>query len=478
MRRDFRGGILAVAVVLCTGCGMDQPTQPLDVDPAWAISDATTGGTGHFFWLPPLASGSSYGGTFLGTLSPVVRICDWLARGECGETVLEFSRTYGPAGHRVGVDVHGEHYHLNWDTRAFPDLPLGTVLRVSVLLGDVELGFADVQVEADGRGFKNLRTQEILGLAEGRTLPIKFRIEAELLPLSIAFHTRRDGNLEVYLADLTGQRLVNLTAAPALDGTPSWSPDGTRIAFTSDRHEPGGTPDVYLMNVDGSGVQRLTHAGGWKPAWSPDGNRIAFQRGWPPSDTNQDIWIHDLAAGAETQLTDPGCPPGADAFEDIDPTWEPRLGWVTFSRQHNEGAPDCGSESDVPIESFDVVAWNPFNPVPIRNQTRSVNVDDLSPAWSRDGHWLVWARRTGDVESDLWIKPRFGDGFRPLTSTPGWINQEADWSYDGTALLFTRGADEAGLGLWLMPLDGGRYPLGMVELIPDASWGRFRPPGP
>jgi TolB protein len=56
---------------------------------------------------------------------------------------------------------------------------------------------------------------------------------------------------------------------------PDFSPSGRRIAFTSNRDQQG---EIYVMNADGSGQQRLTRRAGddWAPAFSPDGARIAF----------------------------------------------------------------------------------------------------------------------------------------------------------------------------------------------------------
>src|SRR5207247_11024943 len=70
---------------------------------------------------------------------------------------------------------------------------------------------------------------------------------------------------------------IRLTEGPAWDGDPAWSPDGQRIAFSSQRD---GSTDIYVMNADGSGLRRVT-AGPFdqQPAWSPDGARIVFTAG-------------------------------------------------------------------------------------------------------------------------------------------------------------------------------------------------------
>ncbi len=91
----------------------------------------------------------------------------------------------------------------------------------------------------------------------------------------IVFTSRRSGNYDLWLMNVDGSGLRQLTNDPATDSAPTWSPDGTRIAFASGR---GGNTDVYVMNADGSGVTRLTTNTDYdgEPAWSPDGTQIAF----------------------------------------------------------------------------------------------------------------------------------------------------------------------------------------------------------
>ena len=90
----------------------------------------------------------------------------------------------------------------------------------------------------------------------------------------IAFRTNRDGNEEVYVMNADGTNPVNLTNHPSRDGEPHWSPDGSKIVFSSWR---GGAADIWVMTSDGTNPVQLTH-GLWAqdPAWSPDGTKIAF----------------------------------------------------------------------------------------------------------------------------------------------------------------------------------------------------------
>lgn len=92
----------------------------------------------------------------------------------------------------------------------------------------------------------------------------------------IAFHSNRDGPVEIYVMDADGSdpiRLTNSTTiyANAFATDPAWSPDGTKIAFNSDRDGPG---EIYTMDADGSDPTRLTitnppSAYSSEPTWSP-----------------------------------------------------------------------------------------------------------------------------------------------------------------------------------------------------------------
>lgn len=95
---------------------------------------------------------------------------------------------------------------------------------------------------------------------------------------------------------------------------PVWSPDGTRMAFVSDLNSSSSNnyaSDIYIINIDGTGLARLTSNGATDPVWSPDGTRMAFVSN---INGNDDIFLVNLDGSQLTQLTQ-------HEAQDSSPTW-------------------------------------------------------------------------------------------------------------------------------------------------------------
>jgi TolB protein len=95
----------------------------------------------------------------------------------------------------------------------------------------------------------------------------------------IAFRKMVDTNSEVFVANIDGTGLTNLTNNPTFEGWPAWSPDGRRIAFAGNRN---GVYQVFVMNADGSDARLVANTEGraTAPKWSPDGKSIYFTNCW------------------------------------------------------------------------------------------------------------------------------------------------------------------------------------------------------
>ena len=115
----------------------------------------------------------------------------------------------------------------------------------------------------------------------------------------IAFQSNRDGDAEIYVVDAAGAFLANLSGNPANDFSPHWSPDGRSILFSSDRD---GNMEIYVMDTDGGEPFNLTgHPGAdSSPRWSPDGSKIAFNS---DRDGNMEVYVIDADGGELFNLT-------------------------------------------------------------------------------------------------------------------------------------------------------------------------------
>jgi Tol biopolymer transport system component len=137
----------------------------------------------------------------------------------------------------------------------------------------------------------------------------------------IAFSSTRDGDFEVLVMNADGSGQTQLTFNSADDALPNWSPEGTKIAFSSSRN---GDDEIFVMNADGSTQTQLTSndAHDFDPAWSPDGTKIAFVSLRSPF--NDDIFVMNVDGTGEQQLT-------SSPDDDFLPDWQPLENPVTLT---------------------------------------------------------------------------------------------------------------------------------------------------
>lgn len=138
----------------------------------------------------------------------------------------------------------------------------------------------------------------------------------------LAFMSNRDGNMEIYAVGRDGSGLRRITRHPGNDSTPTWSPAGNQIAFTSDR---SGSPQIYIVDADGAGQPRRITSESWadRATWASNGsqNEIAYAGRTGPG---FDIKIYDVASGQIRVITD-----GTGSNES--PAWAPNGRHLAFA---------------------------------------------------------------------------------------------------------------------------------------------------
>jgi serine/threonine protein kinase len=226
---------------------------------------------------------------------------------------------------------------------------------------------------------------------------------------------------------------------------------GGQIAFASDR---SGTPQIWLVNIDGTGLFQLTddQGGACQPDWAPDGTRLVFvspclrnQASYPGSS----LFVINADGTGFSAL--PSFPGG-----DYDPSWSPSGAKIAFTSLRDGGRPQIWA---LDLETNEVT-----------NVSSSV-ARDFQPSWSPDGELIVFTTtRLG--ESQIWFMDSGGNGQDEFTRSDDYSNSEPAWSPDGEVILFTQ-RDLSGGITWLSaaPWDGGGASRGFSEFfaIGDSS---------
>ena len=298
---------------------------------------------------------------------------------------------------------------------------------------------------------------------------------------TVVYVAYSSGNADLYLQRVDGRNAINLTRdTPEDDIQPAFSPDGSQIAFRSER----GGGGIFLMGATGESVRRLTDSG-FNPAWSPDGKEIvvADEGVQTPLSRNvtSHLWAVDVATGAK-QIVTPG---GADqqrwSGDAVQPSWSPhghRIAYWGHRPGHHRdiwtipAVPDAGAkpgEAEVLITDEAGVDWN--------------------PVWSPDGASLYFSSdRNGTM--NLWrvgIEEKTGKVLgkpQPVTAPSRWVGHmsiAADGrrmvyaSADETSIVETVAFDPVGGRVTgePAPLLAGSLLVREIGISPDGKWMSF-----
>jgi TolB protein len=248
---------------------------------------------------------------------------------------------------------------------------------------------------------------------------------------------------DIWVVNVDGSGLVNLTHSLARDSYPTWSPEGTRIVFSSNR---SGGRDLWIMDSLGAGLRRLTRnrTNGPvdnTPTLSPDGRRVAFAR---RIRGNQDVYVMNLDGTSLRRLTRfPGI--------DYDPVWSPDGSQIAFWRQLRRPGRI--------IHQIFVV--NPTGTPAARRLTWGASSD--APAWAPDGKRIAFIR-TGKARGDLWTMRFDGTGQQRMTSGPA-NDDDPAWSPDGTTIAFTSDRLDGTSNLYVVAVKAPRRPTRITRFV-------------
>jgi amidohydrolase family protein/WD40 repeat protein len=229
---------------------------------------------------------------------------------------------------------------------------------------------------------------------------------------------------------------------------PSWSPDGTKIAYSSDK---AGTEDIYVLDVASGTEQRVTSLPGAEvsSAWSRDGTQIAFQ------DQNGSTFTVELATGTVRQVIGPLFAPGK-------PTWSAGGNTIAvgalkaYTRRYREGTSQILTV-DVPTGALTYYEPAPFKSLSTRGED--------GPVYSPDGAAMVFV-----MEGVLWTRPVDAQGHPTGVATQ--ITNEASaaptWSGDSQRILYVSNGN-----LRLIPRAGGAA----QTIAADIGWQQEKTTG-
>jgi TolB protein len=247
----------------------------------------------------------------------------------------------------------------------------------------------------------------------------------------LVFQSNRTGKNQIFIMNIDGSDLKQLTKFPLGAETPVFSPDGRQLVF--DVYVGEDNNDVFVIKTDGSGLKQLTDSPGYDghPHWSSDGQRIVFNsdRTSPdPLASWDDRWheIFSMNADGSDVRQHTRCQ-SVCTFGSLSPDGKT----VTYRKVIKAAGLNWALDS---IEKNSEIFVSDINGKNETNLSKNAAFDGW-PVWSPDGAQIAFAsNRSGPaLTGQIWIMNADGGGLRQISQGP-WSHAQPAWGFDGKSI--------------------------------------------
>lgn len=227
----------------------------------------------------------------------------------------------------------------------------------------------------------------------------------------ITYYSDQNGKYNIFVMKPDGTRQHQLTKDKTKNTSGVWSPDGTKMIFTSERD---GNNEIYIMDAYGNNQKRLTNNNtrDYHHCWSPDSKKIVYVSN---EDGNQEIYIMDVDGAIKINITN-------SEIDEMFPCWSPDGKTILYSQQEDEGwkiySMNTNGENRQKVSEYYGPNW------------------ELYPQLSPNGKRIAYFTHVPkDNSRNIFVMSKNGKNIKQLTNSD-YVDEDPYWSPDGKQIVF------------------------------------------